>query len=169
MSEGVAQKSRPVCVLFPTQLRAGCPQASWQPRAPSSPSSRVHALESSHRGGNLLPFPERCWSSSQRRRTRCCGTGQLPRGRRANTRAQTVHGAGSTADGVTLLSLQEAKRNPFARWPQLGGLSAHSGPRERPLSRRQLCAPAPFPDPPTLNTSFVNQRSTLHTMGTWRS
>lgn len=76
--------------------------------------------------GTCSLFPERCWSSSQRRQPRraedaLCGTGHLPRDRWANTRAETVHGDGSTAESVTLLPLQEAKTNPFPGGPELGG------------------------------------------------
>lgn len=135
--------------------------------------------------GTCSLFPERCWSSSQRRQPRraedaLCGTGHLPRDRWANTRAETVHGDGSTAESVTLLPLQEAKMNPFPGVPSSAGplepravqrgLSAHTGPRERPAVLPAALGSEPLSwTPPTLNTSFVNQRSTLHTMGTWRS
>lgn len=109
--------------------------------------------------GTCSLFPERCWSSPGERRTRCCGTGHLPRDRWASTRAETVHGDGSTAESVTLLPLQEAKTNPFPGGPELGGTAgAPRGAARAVRTHRPEGAPGcpagssglrtPFLDPP---------------------
>lgn len=186
MSEGVAQKSRPVCVLFPTQLRAGRPQASWQPQAPSSPSSRVSCLGVLTPRREPAPFSPSVAGavpsagSPGERRTRSVGRG-ISRGTGGRTRGQrlcTETGAQQKASRSCLCKKPKQTRSPVVpssagplepRAVQRG-LSAHTGPRERPAVLPAALGSEPLSwTPPTLNTSFVNQRSTLHTMGTWRS
>lgn len=181
MSEGAAQKSRPVCVLFPTQLRAGRPQASWQPQAPSSPSSHVSRLGVLTPRREPAPFSPSVAGAAPASGGRAAVGRGISRGTGGRARGQrlcTETGARQKASRSCLCKKPKRTRSPVvpSSAGPLGpravqrGLSAHTGPRERLAVLPAALGSEPLSwTPPTLNTSFVNQRSTLHTMGTWRS
>lgn len=88
--------------------------------------TRVHALESSHRGGNLLPFPERRWRSSHRRqwrtrRMRCCWDRGVSRGTDGQTRRERLRAETGAR--------QKASRSCLCKKPKR--IRAARGPRAR--------------------------------------
>lgn len=158
------QKSRPVCVLFPTQLRAGRPQASWQPQAPSSPSSRVSCLGVLTPRREPAPFSPSVAGAAPsagspgERRTRSVGRG-ISRGTGGRTRGQrlcTETGARQKASRSCLCKKPKRTRSPVSRarrgrWSpaRCSAGCPHTPARgSARLSCRQLWALNPFPGPP---------------------